>query len=242
MDIRGNGKNLTQQLSHDLGMGIVNGDYSPSVRFPSEAKLCEEFQISRSATREAVKMLTAKGLLSSRPRQGIRILPRDQWNMFDPDVLGWILHSTPSFKMLKEFLQLRLAIEPEAAALAAAHHDAKNIQLIHSALERMKAAGQGLDDPLESDISFHLSILSASENPFFMQLRSFVNTALRVSIRYTNRIKGVNIADYHDHKKVYDAIAQGDPDAARRASRVLQEEAIALIAVENELPEQQRAY
>lgn len=234
MDRDQSGRNLTQQLVHTLGVAIVQGKYTAEQGLPSEAELCEEFNISRSATREAVKMLTAKGLLSSRPRQGIRLQPRDNWNMFDPDVLNWILKGTPTLTMLKEFLQLRIAVEPEAASLAAENQDKAKIALIGEALERMKAAEEGLDDPLEADIAFHLGILVACGNPFYVQLRSFIDTALRVSIRYTNRIKGVDTASYKAHKKIYDAIVKGNGQSARKASKDIQTEALDLIISELE--------
>ncbi|WP_289076799.1 GntR family transcriptional regulator, partial [uncultured Pseudoalteromonas sp.] len=89
-------QNLTQQLTHDLGFAIVRGVYPVNEGLPSEADLCVKYDVSRSATREAVKMLSAKGLISSRPKQGIRVLPESSWNMFDTDVLRWILSSKPS--------------------------------------------------------------------------------------------------------------------------------------------------
>ncbi len=234
MDKAHAGRNLTQQLVHTLGAAIVQGKYPEGTGLPSEAELCEEFEISRSATREAVKMLTAKGLLSSRPRQGIKVQSKTNWNLFDPDVLEWVLRGTLTLELLKEFLQLRLAIEPEASALAAENQNLDNIALIDQALQRMKAAEAGLDDPLEADIAFHMSVLMASDNPFFQQLRNFIDTALRVSIRFTNRIKGVQAADHLGHKQVYDAIKQGDSEAARTASRSLQSEALDLIKKEIE--------
>jgi DNA-binding FadR family transcriptional regulator len=232
MDRQQNGRNLTQQLVHTLGAAIASGRYKSGEGLPSEADLCDEFGISRSATREAIKMLTAKGLITSRPRQGIRVQQRENWNMFDPDVLDWILRGSPTLEMLREFLQLRVAIEPEAAALAADDQDLAKIAQIGAALERMREAEEGLGDPLEADIAFHINILNATNNPFYMQLGSFIETALRVSIRFTNRIKGVKTADYKNHKKLFDAIARGNASAARKASAALQMEALELIESE----------
>ncbi|MGL6162141.1 FadR/GntR family transcriptional regulator [Microbulbifer sp.] len=232
MDREQSGRNLTQQLVHTLGAAIASGRYRVGEGLPSEAHLCEEFGISRSATREAIKMLTAKGLISSRPRQGIRVQPRETWNMFDPDVLGWILRGQPTLEMLKEFLQLRVAIEQEAAALAAEDQDKPKIAAIGAALRRMKEAEEGLGDPVEADIAFHINILKATNNPFYMQLSSFIETALRVSIRFTNRIKGVETASYKNHKRLYDAIDQGNVRAARKASDTMQIEALELIKSE----------
>lgn len=222
-------RNLTQQVTHTIGMGILQGKYHRDMPFPSEAELSESFNVSRSATREAVKMLTAKGLLSSRPRQGIRIMPESHWNMFDIDVLTWILSGTHTLELLRDFIQMRIAIEPEAAALAAANPDSPEVASIAGALDRMRAAEAGQDDPLESDIAFHTAILAASQNRFLMQLRPFSATALRVSIRHTNRLKGVPTADAKAHAKVYEAICKGKANLARKHMRGLIEEALALI-------------
>lgn len=224
------GRNLTYQLTHQLGAAIVQGQYALDKSFPTEAELSSQFNISRSVTREAVKMLTAKGLIASRPRQGIRVMPSTHWNMFDADVLAWTLNARPSLALLKEFTQLRMAIEPEAAALAAANHlEVPGIKAIANALTRMKKADDGLDDPLAADIDFHCAILAASNNRFFFQLREFIQVALRVSIASTNQLKGVFNASYEDHKKIYDAIARGDAEEASVAVKVLLAEVLQLI-------------
>jgi DNA-binding FadR family transcriptional regulator len=224
------GRNLTHQLTHQIGQAIVQGHYAIDKPFPTEAELSSQFNISRSVTREAVKMLTAKGLIASRPRQGIRVMPSNQWNMFDADVLSWTLNARPSLTLLREFTQLRMAIEPEAAILAAENYrDKVAIAAISDALLRMKAACEGLDDPLAADIEFHCAILSASNNRFFYQLREFIQVALRVSIASTNQLKGVLTANYDDHKRVYDAICIGDGEAAAAATKVLLLEVMELI-------------
>lgn len=222
-------QNLTQQLTHKLGLAIVNGFYPIGEGMPSEASLCEEFEVSRSSTREAVKMLSAKGLITSRPKQGIKVSPESDWNMFDTDVLGWILQSKPSLTLLKEFTQVRFAIEPIAAELAAKNATPMQLQNIEKALLRMADAEEGLDDPLDADIRFHTAILEASGNRFFLQLTQFINTALRVSIRYTNHIKGVKNADVDAHAKIYERIKEGDSEGARKCVSGILEEALSLI-------------
>ncbi len=185
------GMNLTQQVADTLGNAIIKGVYGDHNPVPSEATLCEQLQVSRSAAREAVKSLAAKGLITSRARQGIRVLPETEWNLFDADVLRWIRDSNPTLELLREFTELRVAMEPEAAMLAAQRQNVDKIAQIKLSLDRMAKAESGLDDPLESDIAFHLSILDASENRFFMQLGRIIDTTLRVSIRFTNMRTGV---------------------------------------------------
>jgi DNA-binding FadR family transcriptional regulator len=221
------GRNLTYGMLDSLGRAIVTGRYEQQP-FPTEAQLAQAHGVSRSVTREAVKMLTAKGLLSARPRQGTIVQPSETWNLFDTDVLRWLLERKFSVDLLRHFNQLRVAIEPEAAALAARFGGADDLRGIDAGLARMLAAEKGNDEPLEADIAFHIAILKASKNPFYAQFRDVVTTALRTSIRFTNRIKG-RTASVADHAAVRDAIAAHDPDSARAAMRHLIGDVLALI-------------
>jgi DNA-binding FadR family transcriptional regulator len=116
---RTDGQNLTYRIVQALGVAIVSGTYTVKNPFPIEAELCRQYGASRSVLREAVKMLTAKGLLSARPRQGTWVQPEEHWNLLDPDVLRWLMERKPSYALLREFALVRLAVEPKAAALAA---------------------------------------------------------------------------------------------------------------------------
>jgi DNA-binding FadR family transcriptional regulator len=220
--------NLSQRMVQELGRTIICGEFVDD-SLPTEAELCDKFGVSRSAVREAVKMLSAKGLITSKPRQGIRIQPEDQWNIFDPDLLRWVLESKPSLHVLKEFLQVRIAIEPEAAALAARYADQSKLDAIEKALEGMRKAEGNSQEDLEADIAFHVSILYASNNRFYIRLRDFISTALRVSISHTNPIKGNHEGVVEDHSKVFNAIKNRNPERARQAMLALIDEALNFI-------------
>ena len=222
------GRNLTHRMLDTLGRSIVTGHYDRQ-RFPTEADLAGEYRVSRSVTREAVKMLTAKGLLSARPRTGTIVQPRSAWNLFDPDVLRWLLERTFSLDLLRQFSELRVSIEPGAAALAARVRDPHALAAIEAGYARMVAAEAGKDDPLESDIAFHIAVLNASANPFFMQFRDVVSTALRTSIRFTNRFVG-RTASLPAHQAVLTAIQQGAPEEARQAMARIIEDVMTLFA------------
>jgi DNA-binding FadR family transcriptional regulator len=221
------GRNLTHGLLDALGRAIVIGRYDNGP-FPTEAELAKQHGVSRSVTREAVKMLTAKGLVSARPRQGTIVQPRSSWNLFDTDVLRWLLNRKFSLQLLRQFSQLRIAIEPEAAALAAQMADADERAAISAGLQRMKAADGGADDVLEADIAFHVAVLKGSKNPFFAQFQDVVATALRSSIQFTNRIKG-HSASIPDHAAVEQAILKRQPEKARAAMKKLVGDVLELI-------------
>lgn len=186
--------------------------------------LCRQYGVSRTVLREAVKMLTAKGLLRARPRQGTWVQPEVNWNFFDPDVLHWLLERKPWHELLLEFTQARLVIEPGAASLAARMASVAEKDAVQRAIDRMIAAERGDDDPLESDIAFHVAVLEATRNRFFIQLCEFIRTALRVSIRISNQRKGVSLASDTDHQRIADAILAGDAQMAATAMCALIQE------------------
>jgi DNA-binding FadR family transcriptional regulator len=221
------GRNLTFGMLDALGRAIVTGVYDDQ-RFPTEAELAAQHAVSRSVTREAVKMLTAKGLLTARPRKGTTVQPPSCWNLFDADVLRWLLERSFSLDLLRQFSELRVAIEPEAAALGAREADPQAIAAIEAGYQRMEAAEENRDDALESDIAFHIAVLDACGNPFYRQFRDVVTTALRTSIRFTNRFKG-RTASLPAHRAVLDAIRARDPQAARAAMAAIIGEVMVLI-------------
>jgi len=224
----GERRNLTFGLTDTLGKAIVTGAYD-AARFPTEAELAEKHKVSRSVTREAVKMLTAKGLLTARPRRGTSVQPRSAWNLFDPDVLRWLLERKFALSLLRQFSELRVAIEPAAAALAARLRDAEAVAAIEASYRRMEASEAGGGDPLEADIAFHVAVLNASGNPFYRQFHDVVATALHTSIRFTNRFEG-RTASLPAHRAVLDAIAAGDADGAEQAMRTIIADVMALFA------------
>lgn len=225
---RAHKRNLTQNMLDSLGKAIVTGRYD-NRPFPTEAEIERAFGVSRSVTREAVKMLTAKGLVAARPRQGTWVQAFQSWNLFDPDVLRWLLDRKFSIELLAHFTQLRRGIEPEAAALAARGRDDAAVADILHQLDRMRRAERGGEDPLAADIGFHLAILRASGNPFYLQFQGAVSTALTTSIRFTNRIKG-HTASIAEHEAVADAIRAGDPDRAHASAALLIDNVLELIA------------
>jgi DNA-binding FadR family transcriptional regulator len=229
----GANSNLSYRVTQELGRAIVCGEFSSAEPVPTEAELCIRFGVSRTAVREAVKMLSAKGLISSKPRQGIRILPEEIWNILDPDLLRWSLEANPTRLVLKEFFQMRIAVEPEAAALSARFAEGKHCDAIEDALTRMGESGEDPSLARVADVDFHVAILYATQNRFYIRMRDFIRTALDVSIRFTT----VASTDYRHtvdaHAEVYRAIVKGDAKRARRGMHTLIAEA--QVHIENDL-------
>src|SRR6201988_5262072 len=110
-----------------LGEAIVSGRYAIGAPMPAEPLLCEEFGVSRTVVREAVKSLAAKGLIVTGPKVGSRVQPRDAWNWFDPDVITWQGRVGLTAEFLRDLQDLRRVVEPAAVRLAAARADAADI-------------------------------------------------------------------------------------------------------------------
>jgi len=219
----------TQQVVQDLGTAIVTREYTSETPFPIESEICDRYGASRSIVREAIKVLNAKGLLIARPRRGTSVRPEKDWNLLDPDVLEWMLKRRFSLELLKDFTRARLAIEPNAASEAARTASEAQITYIGQMVERMREAAKGNLEPLESDIGFHLSILEASNNPFFYNMSPMIETALHFSIRYTNKRLKQRFASVEEHEVIYEAIARREQETAAAETRDLLLRALALM-------------
>ena len=185
-----------------------------------------EYEASRTVIREAVKMLTAKGLVRARPKIGLKVRPETEWNLLDPDVLRWLLLRNVSIDLLIECTEVRMAIEVHAVRLATRHASDASKVLLKDAIENMRRASSGDGDPLQTDINLHVALLHASENRFLIQHASLVETALRFSIRLSNKIKEVPIASVEDHNRIVEGILSGNEDQSVAACTWLLNEAM----------------
>lgn len=222
MDVLDGSRNLTQQLTYELGKAIIQGKYQADAPFPTEAELSSQFSISRSVTREAVKMLTAKGLICSRPRKGIRVQPPRSWNMFDTDVLNWTSNAKASLPLLLEITQLRLAIEPEAAALACVNGSPVQISAIANLAKRFGADHQhGAADLLDYSTQLGVFALESSGNRFYTQFCSFLLTAKRIGVTCLTPAQARRYFPADLLESVFVSVLERDADTARSAMRYL---------------------
>lgn len=200
-----------------IGQRIVGSALAPGTTLPREAELMDEFRASRTAVREAIKVLAAKGLVESRQRLGMRVRAQDDWNLLDPDVLAWYAASSPSAELVAQMVELRQMIEPAAARLAAERRSAAELAAIQAAFAAMQA---GLDDIhayYRADLAFHRAIFRASGNPFVDRLGAIVAVILEVSFRLQRRSLIPASAGLALHAPVLQAIRDGDVEAAEAA-------------------------
>src|SRR5580704_13260815 len=127
----------TRSNARDLGVQIVSGRFKPGEILHGEIETSGRLHVSRTAYREAVRILTAKGLVKALPKVGTRVSPQAQWHLLDPDVLGWIFEFEPDEVMLNNLFELRRIVEPEAAALAATRRTDEDLRIMAAALKGM---------------------------------------------------------------------------------------------------------
>jgi DNA-binding FadR family transcriptional regulator len=211
---------LHRAVAQDIGARILNGEFEPGTLLPNEADWCKSFGVSRTAVREAIKMLMGKGLIISRPRIGSRVLPRAQWNLLDRDVLGWYVAAAKQSHFLAHMQQVREILEPETAALAAANHTAEQMQAIEEAYAAM-AAAKTLAAWNDADVRFHFAILQAAGNELLVPLGLVIESALGSMFTYTARQKGDVGRTLPGQERILVAIRARRPNAARQAVRRL---------------------
>ena len=227
---------MTLDLLHRLGRDIVGGHFGEGAILPNEGAMSTELRISRTSVREAVKMLTAKGLVSSRPRRGTEVRPVSDWNLLDGDVLKWLRESPPDRAVVIELLELRLGFEPEAASLAARRADPERLERIQAAYGFMQASATGHFDPVEADCRFHEAIIRATRNRFYQPLAALVRTALSLTAPITNAIFGHPVGDLEAHGEVLRAIQDKDEQRAFDLMRALLSDVAREVARAKTLP------
>jgi DNA-binding FadR family transcriptional regulator len=206
------------EVARAIGTGIITGAYPPGTRLPGDAELTERFSISRPVLREGIKTLAAKGLLASKARVGTTVADPAGWNMFDPDVLAWHLEAGIGGRFLRELAEIRMAVEPQAAAMAATRHSEADLLGIQDSLGRMARAMPETPGFAEADLALHLAVAAASGNRFMRSVGAVIEAALRASFMLSAPVA----PDERDrvvamHTRIVTAVARRDPAAAAAA-------------------------
>ncbi|QYK03037.1 FadR/GntR family transcriptional regulator [Shewanella psychrotolerans] len=214
-------QNIHTWVAGELGSRIVSGYYAPGEYIPNEITICEELEVSRTSLREAFKVLTAKGLIESRPKLGTRIRERRFWNMFDPVILGWFSQSKPSPDFYTSLYEIRAVFEPAAAELAAKKRSPEQLEKIASCYYNMENAQLGTDEIYTTDIDFHMAILDGTNNEFMVSLGESIQSALLEIFRVSSNFADDFTSSLPGHKAIYTAIEASDSEAAKLAMHSL---------------------
>lgn len=208
-------------IARKLGVMIVSGKYRPGDLLSGEISSSEQFAVSRTAYREAVRILAAKGLVDARPKVGTRVNPQSMWHLLDPDVLDWTFESEPDLELLDSLFELRNVVESAAAGFAAQRRSSAHLQDMRSALEGMAAHTLATELGRQADLDFHTALLVATGNPFIISLANGVRAAIRTTTIYKHRKQALRRDPLPDHLRVFEAIAAKEPAEAQAAMSAL---------------------
>ncbi len=204
-------------VARDLGIRIVSGALQPGEILEGEIAASVQFNVSRTAYREAIRILAAKGLVHSRPKIGTQVSPRSEWQLLDPDVLAWTFSGEPDPELIVSLFELRRIVEPDAARLAALRRTDAQLARMKAGLDGVARHSFATEQGRCCDEQFHFALLEASGNDFIISLTRGVAAA----IAFTTAFKQDRLPAPHDalpiHLRVYDAIAAGDAQAAHDA-------------------------
>jgi len=211
------------KIVRSLGVQILAGDLPVGGNLPPEPRLLERFGVSRTALREAIKTLSAKGLLVAKTRVGTRVADRAQWNYFDPDVLAWRVEAGVDAEFRRNLAEVRLALEPTAAALAAERRTPEDLAAMTRALERMGAETGSPVGFARADLELHLAVGAASRNPMIRSMAAVIQAALMEAFTISPPVQrpGLHAETVAAHARIVDCIAARDADGAAAAMRAV---------------------
>ena len=208
-------------IARDIGIAITSGRYRPGDVLSGEIASSEKLAVSRTAYREAVRILAAKGLVESRPKVGTKVNPYCKWNLLDPDVLTWTFADEPNGALLISLFELRDIVEPAAAAVAAKRRTKDHLEHMSDALDRMARHTLATEAGRQGDQDFHNWLLEATANPYIISLTTGVQAAVNTTTVFKQRERPLPRDPVPDHRAVFEAVAAGDPALAEQEMRTL---------------------
>ncbi|MCF8563460.1 FadR family transcriptional regulator [Alicyclobacillus tolerans] len=236
---------LSGQLLHELGRQILSGALESGQVLPTVETLSEMNGVSRTVTREALKGLSALGLVESQPKVGTIVCARDHWQWWSREVLQWSVDAKPNQHFLLQLSEVRRVIEPAAVALAAQNGTDKDFQVIREAFERLEQSVGNEEDWAKADYEFHDSIIAASRNELMLSLTRVMRDALLYSRKTTIPIlkekrEEPPVAALNQHRAVMDAVCSRDEQGAYQGMTQLLESVKVLIQDSEEGRKQNR--
>ncbi len=229
------GRSHTVRVVDHLGQAIVSGRLPQGSLLPGDQELLAQYGVSRTVLREALRTLAAKGMLQARARVGTRVQPRSAWTLLDPDVLRWHRDAGLDPDFLKHLAEIRMALEPEAAALAALRRTPQDMQAIGEWVRKMDVPGISHEDFAHADLGFHLAVAEAADNPLFVSLSTLIDVVLAAMLTISSPADNRRLlaASVDQHRRIARAIAEGDAAEARKIMQAVIQKGIDAIRLAN---------
>lgn len=199
---------LAHTIMQQIGIKIILGHYEENT-LPGENELAQQFSASRTSIRNALQLLSSKGLISIQPKKRSVVNPRDEWNFLDNDLLKWIGNTGVSPELFEQLVILRLMFEPNASALAANFATGADLAALEQAWLLMQKGNE--EDSLtlfeQGDIDFHNALLKACHNPFLLSIGNAIQEALILSFKNTQEKRAKDTTrSVKMHKLLFEAI------------------------------------
>ena len=214
---------LHGQVVDRIGESLASGDVGAGEVLRLE-DVQARFGVSRTVAREAVRVLESKHVVTSRPRVGITVLPVEAWNLYDPQVIRWRLTSPHREAQLRELAELRTAVEPHAAYLAATSASPEARRKLTAHAESLATtAGEGrMSAFIAADAAFHRALLEASGNGMFAQLADVTEELLVSRGDLSLMPRRLDMASVRRHVEAADAVSAGKPaEAAEKLREII---------------------
>jgi len=207
---------LHGSLAHRIASDIIRGSLEPGALLPNEDKASASFGVSRSAYREAIRTLAAKGLVLALPKVGTKIAPRAAWSILDPDILGWHFELGANEEFIRDLFELRKIVEPSAAALAAMRRSEDGLSRLADSLARMARMNPRTGGWLNAIIAFHQELMTAGRNEAVSSLWPAIQTTLRWSVKLQMMLPTLSLAHdpVADHARVFEKIVSQNAEGA----------------------------
>lgn len=223
-----NRRRLHGSVAYEIAIQIIGGNLQPGEVLPNEDDLSAAMMVSRTAYREGIRTLVAKGLVSARPKVGTSVNARSDWNILDGDVLSWYFEVAPDPEFISALFELRRIVEPSAAALAARRFEPADADIMKATLVTMQGQHGSAQSSLEADLAFHFSILKATGNEALLALSSVIEATIRWSVRLKlTAYPTLYATTVPSHATILDAILARDEGGASQAMEMLIDEALA---------------
>jgi len=214
-------RGLHDQVVDELGLRIVRDEFGSEGLLPTEPELGAELGVSRNALREAIKVLVGKGLLEVRPKTGMRVRPKSEWNLLDRSVLDWHASSKLRVRHAFELVEFRLIVEPRASYLAAKRASKQESKAILEACGKLESCVSHPADIAETDITYHSLIHQASHNALLIYLGRLIGSLMSIQVKITTEDLESFKRGLPYHRKLAEAIARRDADDAEAMSTAL---------------------
>lgn len=218
---RPSARNYHSYVTSEVGVGIASGRFAVGSILPNDSEMIDAYGVSRTVLREALKTLEAKGLVEARAKVGTRVLPKSRWNLFDRQVLSWILEAGPDAAFLASFHDIREPLEMQAAELAARHRSAEHMRMLHYWQAQRRATATMPEPHALAEFELHRTLCEASHNPFLRAATGIVEFGVAQSTSLRSAAGVQNLAAEKDapYHALVEAVEAGQPGPAIAAMR-----------------------